>query len=154
MNPVRPFPLLLAATLFLGTWAVPMPEAHAAKGYQKTLLRLHNKEREKRNRKPMKLHASLNRAASRYASTMNRNNHFSHTGPDGSTFDRRIRDAGGNNFTTMAENIAMGQRNPREVTRAWIKSPGHRRNIMNPRFRFVGFGKAGSPIYWAANFGG
>lgn len=154
MNPIRPFPILLAAALFLGTWAIPMPEAQAAAAYQKTLLRLHNKEREKRNRRPLKLHASLNRAASRYAVTMNRSKHFSHTGPDGSTFAQRILDAGGGNFRTMAENIAMGQRSPAEVTRAWIQSPGHRRNILNPHFRFVGFGKAGNPIYWAASFGG
>lgn len=156
MSLPRPLPLLLVAAISAGAWAVPTPEAEAATGYQKQLLRLHNKEREKRNRTPLRFKGSLNRASVRYAGLMSKQpgNFLSHTGPDGSTFDQRIRDAGGRDFTTMGENIAFGQRTPKEVTAAWIRSPGHRRNILNPRFRFVGFGRAGSAPHWVTNFGG
>ncbi len=130
------------------------PRVEAATAYQRQLLRLHNVEREKRNQPRLRFHGALNRSASRYASLMDATDHFDHTGPDGSTFDQRILDAGGTGFLTMGENIALGQRTPDEVTRAWMASPGHRRNILNRSFRVVGFGKAGSEPYWVTNFGG
>lgn len=147
----RRLPLILA--LLLGSLSAP-PRAEAATVYQKQLLRLHNAEREKRNRDRLRFHAALNRSATRYARLMDSADHFDHTGPDGSTFDQRIRSAGGTGFSTMGENIAFGQRTPAEVTRAWMTSPGHRRNILNRGFRYVGFGKAGSEPYWVTNFGG
>jgi uncharacterized protein YkwD len=58
----------------------------------------------------------------------------------------------------MGENIAAGQRTPAAVMDAWMKSPGHRANILNCGFRVIGMGVAtvtGSPfgIYWTQNFG-
>jgi uncharacterized protein YkwD len=144
---------LFVTALFM---AVPVfsPRAKAATAYQNQLLRLHNAEREKRNLPRLRFHGALNRAASRYARLMDSTDHFDHTGPDGSTFDQRILAAGGSGFTTMGENIAFGQRTPVEVTRAWMASPGHRRNILNRNFRLVGFGKAGGEPYWVTNFAG
>ena len=55
---------------------------------------------------------------------------------------------------SIAENIAFGQPSVASVNLAWMKSPGHRRNILHRNFRFVGFGKAGASPYWVANFGG
>jgi uncharacterized protein YkwD len=43
-----------------------------------------------------------------------------------------------------AENIAQGQQTPRAVFEAWMKSAGHRENILNPDYRFIGIGTAGS----------
>ena len=133
-----------------------LPQATASTAYQRKLLRLHNEEREKRNKPKLRLRGALNRSAVKYAKVMNANNHFDHVGPAPgfSTFDQRINDECSGCFTTMAENIALGQRNEVEVTRAWMKSPGHRRNILNRNFRFIGFGRAGNPKYWVANFGG
>jgi uncharacterized protein YkwD len=143
---------LLAA--FLLAVSALSPRAEAATAYQNQLLRLHNAEREKRNLPRLSFHGALNRAASRYARLMDSTDHFDHTGPDGSTFDQRILAAGGSGFMTMGENIAFGQRTPAEVTRAWMASPGHRRNILNRSFRLVGFGKAGTEPYWVTNFAG
>lgn len=126
----------------------------AATAYQNQLLRLHNRERSKRNLPRLRFHRALNRAAVKYARVMNANNHFDHNGPDGSTMDSRILAECSNCFLTMGENIARGQRSPAEVTRGWMRSPGHRRNILNRRFGRVGFGRAGSPTYWVTNFGG
>lgn len=144
--------LLLAA--FLAFVTALCPRVEAATAYQRQLLRLHNEERAKRNLPALKLHGALNLAAAKYARVLDVNDHFDHVGPDGSTFDERIEEAGGTSFTAMGENIAMGQRTPVEVTRAWMASPGHRRNILFRSFRFVGFGKAGGEPYWVTNFGG
>lgn len=52
-----------------------------------------------------------------------------------------------------AENIAWNQANPKEVTRTWINSPGHRRNMLG-RFTRIGVGAmtAGRGIYWTQQF--
>lgn len=133
-----------------------VPRVEAAASYQRSLLRLHNKERIKRNRKPLRLHGALNRAAVKYAKVMSDNDHFDHTGPapDFTTFDERIKAECPTCFTTMGENIALGQKTPAEVTKAWMRSPGHRRNILYGRFKSVGFGKAGAEPYWSTSFGG
>jgi uncharacterized protein YkwD len=52
------------------------------------------------------------------------------------------------------ENVAYGQRTPQEVMRAWMTSPGHRRNILNPRYTQIGVGSVsnGRSIYWTQVF--
>lgn len=119
--------------------------------YRSSLLRLHNKERKKRNKPRFRKHGALQRAATKYARVMKQNNHFSHTGLDGSSSDDRIR-AEGFRGNATGENIAEGQRTVQEVFRAWMRSPGHRRNIRRGFFDRIGFGKSGT--YWVTNFGG
>ena len=53
------------------------------------------------------------------------------------------------------ENIAAGQPNPVEVMKAWMKSPGHRANILSCAFRNVGVGIAldGRRPVWTQDFG-
>jgi uncharacterized protein YkwD len=55
-----------------------------------------------------------------------------------------------------AENIAQGQPTPRAVFVAWMNSAGHRANILDPDYRFVGIGAAGSPngVDWVMQLGG
>jgi uncharacterized protein YkwD len=51
------------------------------------------------------------------------------------------------------ENIAMGYLTPPDVVAAWLASPGHRANIEDPAFRATGVAVAGTPLYWAQDFG-
>ncbi|HWC25664.1 MAG TPA: CAP domain-containing protein, partial [Solirubrobacteraceae bacterium] len=50
---------------------------------------------------------------------------------------------------SLGENIAWGsgeRATPQEIVRAWMRSPGHRRNILERRFRNIGIGVAtGAP---------
>ncbi|MEU0156580.1 CAP domain-containing protein [Micromonospora fulviviridis] len=50
-----------------------------------------------------------------------------------------------------AENIAKGQSRPHEVIHAWLNSPGHRANLLNPDFS-VGLHLDSGP-WWTQNFG-
>jgi uncharacterized protein YkwD len=55
-----------------------------------------------------------------------------------------------------AENIAMGQKSPREVFIAWMNSSGHRKNILNSSYNEIGVAEtAGSrgPL-WVMHLGG
>ncbi len=57
------------------------------------------------------------------------------------------------NYTWSAygENVAAGQRSGTEVVSAWMNSPGHRANILNPAYTEIGVGYAvdseGRPYY-------
>jgi uncharacterized protein YkwD len=59
-------------------------------------------------------------------------------------------------WQAYAENVAMGQRSAAEVVSAWMSSPSHRANILNPAYTELGVGvatdEAGRP-YYAQVFG-
>ena len=55
-----------------------------------------------------------------------------------------------------SENIAYGFDSAQEVVRAWLRSPGHRRNIRAAYWHYLGVGVAQSRnggFFWAQNFG-
>ena len=43
-------------------------------------------------------------------------------------------------YISWGENIASGQDTPEEVMNAWMESPGHRENILDSRFQYIGVG--------------
>lgn len=59
-------------------------------------------------------------------------------------------------FKTVGENIAAGQKDIESVMRSWMRSMGHRKNIMSKSFTHIGCGYAvstnGTP-YWCVCFG-
>ncbi|MCT4616111.1 MAG: CAP domain-containing protein [Marinifilaceae bacterium] len=55
------------------------------------------------------------------------------------------------NYKALGENIAYNQKTEEEVIQAWLNSPGHCANIMNPNFKEMGISKVGP--YWCQNFG-
>lgn len=104
---------------------------------------------------PLQINTKLNASAQGHSEDMERRNFFDHNNPDGKTATERMREAGYTGRTT-GENIAVGQDTPKEVVDAWIDSPGHCSNIMNPNFTElgVGFFKTGNKgPWWTQNFG-
>ena len=71
---------------------------------------------------------------------MARYRYFEHSDPSGRSVFQRIADCGFKSRLALGENIAAGQRTPQSVFRAWLNSPGHRRNIEYPSFRYIGVG--------------
>jgi len=70
------------------------------------------------------------------------NDCFSHYGClDNSTFGQRITGCG-YQWTMVGENIAAGYTSPASVVQAWMDSPTHRENILNPGFKDLGAGYA------------
>ena len=41
-------------------------------------------------------------------------------------------------WSAIGENLAFGQRSARDVTRVWMRSAGHRANILNAQFTEIG----------------
>ncbi len=75
-------------------------------------------------------------AARAHSIDMASNNFFSHTGSDGLRVSHRV-DATGFEWSVVGENIAAGFDSVGEVMEGWLDSPGHCRNIMDPRFEIV-----------------
>lgn len=116
---------------------------------------LTNERRRNRGCPNLSRNRALDRAAQTHTRKMARRNQLSHQLPGEPSLGVRVRRAG-YNWTMVGENIAAGFRTPRAVMRAWMRSDGHRRNILNCRFRHIGVGYAvsnrGTP-YWTQVFG-
>ncbi|HSM82998.1 MAG TPA: CAP domain-containing protein [Nodosilinea sp.] len=130
------------------------PRAQTPETTAAALLRLVNAERQRVNAPPLTLDDSLMAAAQGHAQDMATSGRMSHTGSDGSTLRSRI-DGTRYSWSTIGENVAMGQPTAAAVMTAWMNSPGHRQNILNPAFTELGIGYAvgaGQRPYWAQVF--
>jgi uncharacterized protein YkwD len=111
-----------------------------------------NRRRAGHGLKALRGNQRLRVAAQRHTRHMVRRNRFSHTGAGGSTPLERVRSTGylrGSN-AAIGENIAWGEgkrARPKAIVRAWMDSSGHRRIILERRFRHLGIGvRRGSPF--------
>ncbi|MFD7312920.1 CAP domain-containing protein [Streptomyces sp. NPDC059883] len=135
-------------------WAAPF----TADGLLRTaaeVLSLTNTERTRAGLRPLAGDTRLATAAQAYSADMAARAFYSHTSPEGlAPWDRAA--AAGAAHRGIGENIACGQRDPREVVRGWMDSPGHRANILKPDFTHLGVGFAGggpAGTYWTQLFG-
>ncbi len=105
---------------------------------------------------PLTLCNSLLRAAQGHSDDQAQIDTMTHTGSDGSGIGERADSAGYADWTALGENVAMGYSTVDNVMAAWMASPGHRANILNPAYRDVGlaesFATDGTP-YWTQDFG-
>ena len=85
---------------------------------------------------PLRPKTSLLRAAQQHATGMAKRNFFSHGG--GSTPWGRAAEMGFRG--ALAENIAAGRSTAKSTVRAWVRSPGHCRNLMSARYNKIGVG--------------
>ena len=113
---------------------------------QSLLLELHNQERTERGLDPLKLDDTLVEYASNHAAWMAKKNTLQHS---------NISNLLGK-FRTVGENIAWNQDDENTVIIAWMNSKPHRANILNAKFKLIGFGMSrnskGQP-YWCSVFG-
>ncbi len=119
---------------------------------QSATLCLVNRERRARGLAALTPSKALDGASRRYARGMVRHRFFAHVTPGGGTLKQRIRKSGyldGARSYDIGENLAWGSGSLATPTRrvaAWMESPGHRANILNPRFRHLGVGlSTGAP---------
>ncbi|GHF49526.1 hypothetical protein GCM10010218_33540 [Streptomyces mashuensis] len=112
-----------------------------------------NAERAKAGCRPLRADAGLARLAQSFSDDMARRQFFDHTDPDGRTpWDRAarrgVRNLGG-------ENIARGHPDPRSVVDAWMRSSGHRANILNCDYKRIGVGvhQGSNGPWWTQDFG-
>jgi uncharacterized protein YkwD len=125
--------------------------AHAAQIRHATLCLL-NRQRSRHGLRRLRPQRLLSTAATKYARLMVAQRFFAHVSPGGSTMTQRIKRTNYLRHTrawSLGENLAWGSGSiatPARIVDAWMRSPGHRRNILDGGFREVGIGFAlGSP---------
>jgi uncharacterized protein YkwD len=128
--------LLAAATAAALAFAVP---AHAVtlSPAEQALLGEINRVRAVNGVAPFRVDATLERTARGHSADMIRRNYFSH-----GAFRARMRAAGARG-PIFGENLAWGvgpQAAAAAIVGLWLKSPGHRANLLRPGFRRVGIG--------------
>ena len=105
-----------------------------------------NAERRKHGLRKLRLSKRLSKAARKHSRDMVRRDYFSHTSLSGASFVDRIKRTGylhGAMGWMVGENLAWGagtRATPAQTVNAWMHSPGHRHNILTPRFRQIGIG--------------
>lgn len=115
--------------------------------YAQEVVNLVNAERAKEGLSALSIDSKVTAAAQVRATEIKTS--FSHTRPDGRSCFTALAEAGAS-YSGAGENIAIGQKTPSEVVTAWMNSPGHRANIMNANFKYIGVGVNGTA--WAQLF--
>ena len=176
----RAFAAAIVAGVLAGSVAIPagpvdaqppdaLPRAAACPGQdepraplavqERAMLCLTNAARRAAGKSPLTRLGSLDRAAARKSADIIRCDEFSHEacGRDFTYWTERLASCRG-----VAENIAWGTGplgSPRAIFRSWMRSPGHRANILGS-YREIGIGLRVGDLdgnaaahVWTQNFG-
>ena len=115
------------------------------------VLLLVNEARQKEGLQPLEADMRLFAAAEIRAAEIQQV--FSHTRPNGESCFTVLADI---EYSRAGENIALGQTGAVQVFNAWLDSPGHRDNIMDPDFGRIGLAaiknSGGSGYAWVQIF--
>jgi uncharacterized protein YkwD len=109
-----------------------------------------NYQRQLKGAKPLTISSGLNQMALQHSDDQAQMQNMTHTGLNGSTLIDRFNAA---NYPSqyVAENVAWNQRTVADVVQAWVNSPGHYANMINPDY--TEFGAACVNWYWTFDFG-
>ena len=129
-----------------------LPSAGNLSQQSRTILCLLNAERRARGLSALRLNARLTRASVSHSADMVANRYFAHDARNGRSMGDRLRAVRYVSPTKrfmIGENLAWGTgqlATPEALIDAWMRSPGHRANILQPRYREVGVGiRLGAP---------
>ena len=150
--------MLLTSFLLLG-WMVgaqgdePKLELTAE---EKAVLELTNQERAKEKQPPLKPNPILMKIARAHSRNMAKQEKLAHE-LDGKKPHERAEDAGYKG-AWIGENCAVGSDPypPKDVMKGWMESAGHRKNLLDKKYKEIGIGAAKSAsgdIYWTQVFG-
>ena len=119
-----------------------------------------NQARARSGLRPLARHLVLQSAAQGHSDFMARHA-YSHTGVRGTSPHERMKELGFSGNMTAENIFKYPSRHDRKklakgLVDGWMKSPGHRANILNSKLKYIGVGVAqsGDYVYATQNFGG
>ncbi|BCJ52687.1 hypothetical protein Asp14428_41620 [Actinoplanes sp. NBRC 14428] len=114
---------------------------------------LTNEERRKAGLRRLTPQPLLGQAARAHSTDMAARYYFSHVSLEGATVADRVA-LTGYAYAIVGENIAWGQENALQAVNAWMRSPGHKANILSPDYTEIGVGVAEyrGALVWTQNF--
>ena len=101
------------------------------------MARLVNEERTKRGLNKLLINSKLAGVAQKRA--LETSQRLSHTRPNGKSFST-VLDEYGIKYTVAGENIAYNYYTAEEAMEGLMDSKGHKDNILNSRFKYIGVG--------------
>jgi len=124
--------------LFIAS-CLPLTAAYQYHGPEVELITLVNAERKANNVPPLAINWELARLARYKTEEMKTHQLISHEsliyGDPNETLDRFEVP-----YKSMGANIAMGQETAHDVIEAWLSTPGHHANLINPEYTSAGVG--------------
>lgn len=130
---MRKFLVFLVAILFFGLLPKARAQSTVAVQY---LLSATNQERTSHHLPPLRFDAALAQAAFVHATQMADHGTLSHRFPGEPELSTRCAEAGAR-FNRITENVAEGP-TAVDLHEGWMRSPGHRANILDPAVDAVG----------------
>lgn len=134
----------------------PIRADNATAGQTEQMMSLVNAERTAQGLSAVSANEKLQRAAQWLAEDIATHHRLSHVDSQGHDLAIRVKRYGDHAPRLLAENIAEGQETPSAVVNAWLGSPPHRRNLLEPEAREAGVGHALDPDgqhYWVLDLG-
>ncbi len=128
-----------AAALLAPAQASASSDTVVASGLEDAVVKRINAVRKSRGLRTLAVRAPLKRAARDHTLNMARNGYFSHSWSNGAPFGTWIKrywpgSAGENLYWSSPSPTAA------QVVTAWMRSPGHRANLLNRSWRAIGVG--------------
>jgi hypothetical protein len=132
--------------------AAQAPPAPSSPSPEQQLFKLLNMVRENAGVDKLQWDSNLAQAALEHARKLAENAALSHQFPGEAQLDQRVG-ATGARFNSVAENVALAE-TAEEAHLALMNSPGHRANILNPKYNAVGIAvvQRGKTLYIAQDF--
>lgn len=102
------------------------------------IIKFTNYYRKENQQGELKINEKLMRAAEAKLEEMFEKQYFAHISPEGKGAGDILKDID-YKYLIVGENLAMGYfKDSKELVDGWMESPGHRENILNPKFREIG----------------
>ena len=144
------FVVLAIAALGFAFSATPAAAAPVTgPALESAVLKEMNVVRARNNRAPLRMLKTLTRPARAHSRYLLRAGLLSHDSRDGSRFWVRLQKAGFSRSRATGENLVevggCNQSTARLAVQLWMKSPAHRANMLDKRFRVSGVGVASTP---------
>lgn len=141
--------IILVLGMFVGTIAIPVAPAQAATAeaeYASSAFKATNNKRTHRDLRALERSQCLQRFAVKQATKM---------ANQGRMFHQALAPIQSNcDLPHVGENVAYGFPSGQAVVAGWMRSPGHRANILDADFRLMGIaarqgdGDCGAPTCW------
>ena len=119
--------------------------ARAGVGYDARLLALINGARQADGVQPLTMTKKLRKSAKKWSRVTARTQSLRHDPNLRASVSRR---GGCTNLRSWGENVAYTSKSADSMFAMYMNSPGHRANILDPEFRFVGVGTVNRAASW------